>query len=234
MASAGTLSPPSAGTLAASGRGAPPPAAGTTAVTPPTAGGRGSTAGTGGRSSAGSSAAGRGGTAGGGSGGAPSAGSGGAAGMSSCTMNLACKLAASASSGDVRQDCVNRINQFRTQCACMAPLDRWTDAESCADQMAQYDSMTGTAHSGFSGKICTPGGNGQNECPGYSSETQVVGSCLQQMWSEGPPPQSPCDSACFQKYGHFINMTNTKFKKVACGFFKTSAGSLWAVQNFSP
>jgi hypothetical protein len=143
-------------------------------------------------------------------------------------------LAAPASTGDVRQDCVDRVNQFRTQCACLPPLARWTEAEACADMMAQHDSMTGQAHSGFTGKVCTPGGQGQNECPGYRTESSVISMCLQQMWSEGPPPQMPCDGNCFQTYGHFINMTNTKFKKVACGLFTTSSGSIWAVQNFSP
>jgi Cysteine-rich secretory protein family len=161
--------------------------------------------------------------------GTPAAGSGGA-----CAMNLACKLAAPPSTGDVRQDCVDRINQFRTQCACMPPLERWTAAESCADMMAEHDSMTGMAHSGFSGRICMPGGSGQNECPGYRSDMQVIGTCLQQMWSEGPPPMTPCTGQCFQTYGHFINMTNKSFKKVACGTFKMPSGAVWAVQNFSP
>jgi hypothetical protein len=176
---------------------------------------------------------GRGGSAGAAAG-AGAGGAAGAAGSGSCTQNIACKLAAAASTGDVRQDCVDRINQFRTQCACLPALARWTEAEGCADMMAQHDSMTGEAHSGFTGKVCTPGGQGQNECPGYKSETQVISTCLQQMWSEGPPPQSPCNGDCFQTYGHFINMTNTKFKKVACGLFTTTSGSIWAVQNFSP
>jgi hypothetical protein len=161
------------------------------------------------------------------------AGTAGAAG-NGCTTNIACKLAAPPTTGDVRRDCVDRINQFRMQCACLGPLTRWTDAEACADMMAQHDSMTGTPHSGFSGNICTPRGNGQNECPKYASETSVISTCLQQMWSEGPPPQTPCEGQCFQTYGHFINMTNKQFKKVACGFFKAANGQLWAVQNFSP
>ena len=153
---------------------------------------------------------------------------------SSCTQNLACKLSPPPSSGDIRQDCVNRINQFRKDCACLGPLERWTEGEACADKMAEHDSMTGMAHSGFSSKVCSPGGNAQNECPKYGSEASVISTCLQQMWNEGPPPQTPCNGDCFQKYGHFINMTNPKLKKVACGFHKPTSGSLWAVQNFSP
>lgn len=76
--------------------------------------------------------------------------------------------------------------------------------------------------------------NGQNECPGYPSEASVVDTCLQLMWSEGPPAQAACDGSCFQQHGHFLNMTNPQFTKVACGFARTSNGSLWAVQNYSP
>jgi hypothetical protein len=68
----------------------------------------------------------------------------------------------------------------------------------------------------------------QNECPGWpsvSSITDGTGSCLQQMWNEGP-------GADFQAHGHYINMSSTKYTKVACGFYKTSNGSIWAVQDF--
>ncbi len=35
--------------------------------------------------------------------------------------------------------------------------------------MAQYDYEHNTAHAGFSNNICSPRGNGQNECPGWQS-----------------------------------------------------------------
>jgi len=161
-----------------------------------------------------------------GSGGKPATG-----GAGSCVQNLGCKLQAPASSGDLHQDCVDRINQFRTQCACLPPLSRSMDGESCADQMAAYDAAKNTAHAGYTDKICQPSG-AQNSCPGYSSNNQVISLCMQQMWDEGPPPTNPCDGDCFQKYGHFINMTSTSTTKVACGFSMTSAGKVWSVQNF--
>jgi hypothetical protein len=165
----------------------------------------------------------------GGSGGTASAtgGSGGA-----CTQNIACKLTAAASSGDIYQDCVDRINQFRTQCACLPPLARWTDGEACANQMAEYDSTATSAHAGFQARICS-GGSAQDECPGWGSNAQVVSGCLQSMWDEGPPPTSSCTGTCFNDHGHFINMSSTSYSKVACGFFTTPAGKVWAVQNFS-
>nr|MDQ2643432.1 CAP domain-containing protein [Myxococcota bacterium] len=158
--------------------------------------------------------------------------SGASAGAGGCVENLACELQPPPSTGDLHQDCVDRINQFRTQCACLPPLARRMDGEACADQMAEYDAEMNMAHAGYNDKICQPAG-AQNSCPGYSSNNQIISLCLQQMWDEGPPPMSPCEGSCFQKYGHFINMTSTSTTKVACGFFTTSSGKVWAVQNFT-
>jgi hypothetical protein len=157
----------------------------------------------------------------------------GAAGSGSCTPNLTCMLAAPPSTGDPKQDCVDRVNQFRTQCACVPALARWNDGEACADMMAQYDStMPSMPHAGFMAHICS-GGSAQDECPGWGSTAMVVSGCLQGMWSEGPPPMTPCTGTCYQQHGHFINMSNTTYTKVACGYYTASNGKIWAVQNFS-
>lgn len=197
---------------------------------PTTLGGSGGvpTSGTSGSSSGGA------GTANGGAGGRASAGAanGGTGGGGTCVPNLACKLAPPPSTGDIHQDCVDRINQFLTQCACLPALTRRADGEACATQMAEYDAAQNKAHAGSVAKICQPGGS-QNECPNYASNTQVIGLCMQQMWDEGPPPTEPCTGDCYQKHGHFINMTDTSVKKVACGFHTTASGKVWAVQNFS-
>jgi hypothetical protein len=128
---------------------------------------------------------------------------------------------------------VARVNQFRA-CVCLPPLPRWTAGEACADQDAQYDSQQNTAHAGFSAGICTSG-NAQDECPDWSGSTpqKAIDSCLLMMFNEGPPPTSTCTGQCYSDHGHYINMTGTKYKSgVACGFYTTAAGSLWAVQNF--
>lgn len=161
-----------------------------------------------------------------------SAGGAAAGGAGACVQNLKCTLTPPPTTGDIHQDCVDRINQFRTQCACLPALARWTDGEACADQMSQYDSQQNVAHAGFEAKICG-GGTAQDECPGYRSNDQVISNCLQQMWNEGPPPMATCTGACFQMYGHFINMSNTKYTKVACGFYTMPTGKIWAAQNFS-
>ena len=138
-----------------------------------------------------------------------------------------CRPALLPSTGDLYEDCVRRVNQLRAECQCLPPLERWVEGESCADQHAEYDAMTNQAHNGFREGICQPSGRGQNECPGYQSEGQVISLCLQQMWDEGPGEP-------FSAHGHYINMTNPSHQRVACGFYTTSQGRVWAIQNYSP
>lgn len=126
--------------------------------------------------------------------------------------------------GDPYEDCVSRINQFRWECQCLPPLARWPEGESCADQHAEYDS-TRSPHDGFRDRICANGGSAQNECPGWGSVEQVIDGCLQLMWDEGPGEP-------FSEHGHYINMSSTRYTRVACGYYTTSGGSVWAVQNF--
>jgi hypothetical protein len=208
-------------------------AGGTTGGTSSGNGGGGSSN-TGGGSAGTSTSGGSGGSNGGAAGAAGSGGTsiGGSGGTSGCVENIECELEPPPSTGDIYQDCVNRINQFLTQCACLPALERRTDGEDCADQMAEYDAGKNMAHAGAKDNICQPGG-AQNECPGYASNNQVISLCMQQMWDEGPPPTSSCTGSCYQMHGHFINMTDPSVTKVACGFHTTPSGEVWAVQNFS-
>ena len=66
-------------------------------------------------------------------------------------------------------------------------------------------------------------GFGQNECLGQGPGG--IEGCLDMMWAEGPGTD-------FSTHGHYINMTSTKYTKVACGFYTTPKGSIWSVQNF--
>lgn len=126
------------------------------------------------------------------------------------------------STGDFHQDCVDRINQLRWECQCLPPLQRWTDAESCTDQQCADDQSGGGAHGNFG--AC--GENAQNTCPDWPSEQQVINGCLQSMWDEGPGEP-------FSAHGHYINMSNLGYHKVACGL-STSSGGVWSNQNFAP
>jgi len=116
--------------------------------------------------------------------------------------------------------CVDRINGFRATID-LPPLDRWDDAEPCADDQARQDSESGTPHGAFG--QCEE--YAQNECPGWPSYEDVVEGCLQMMWDEGPGEP-------YEEHGHYINMTNTAYTEVACGFYTTPEGAVWAVQDF--
>ncbi len=103
----------------------------------------------------------------------------------------------------------------------MRALGRQTDREACLDTEAQADGASGTAHGAFG--RCQEGA--QNECPGWPGPLdQVIDKCLAQMFAEGPGP--------FAGHGHYVNMTDPKFARVACGFATTASGQIWLVQDF--
>jgi hypothetical protein len=83
-----------------------------------------------------------------------------------------CRPSTPPSTGDPRQDCVDRINQFRRECQCLPPLQRWIDGEACADSQAMLDQQTRTAHNGFRMRLCNSG-SGQNECQDFRAKTPV-------------------------------------------------------------
>jgi hypothetical protein len=130
-----------------------------------------------------------------------------------------------AASGDanaaLRTQCVDAINTYRATLG-LPPYAAWSEQGSCSDQSAAADAKTGTAHGSF-GK-CTE--MAQNECPGWPGPPETMtDNCLKMMWDEGP-------GADFGKHGHYINMSSTKYTKVACGFAQTADGKWWSVQNF--
>jgi hypothetical protein len=118
-----------------------------------------------------------------------------------------------------RAACVDRINAFRATEG-IAPLQRWTAEEDCVDLQAKSDSETGQAHGAFGN--CHE--NAQDECPGWNSVQSTVDGCLQSMWDERLDPTG--------QQGHYRNMSNTRATQVACGFYETPDGKVWAVQNF--
>ncbi|WP_437951811.1 CAP domain-containing protein [Sorangium sp. So ce296] len=225
--------PPGGGTTAGSGgstaagagdgagTGGSPPGGSAGSTTAGPGGGGSATAGAGG--SGGAPAGGAGGSDGsttagaGGSGGSPAGGTGGAGGSGS-------GAGGAGGNGDptgAAQLCVDTINQHRATLG-LPPLARWTEAESCSDEESESDGNTGQAHGAFG--ACDE--RAQNECPGWNGppESMIV-PCLQLMWDEGPGED-------FNKHGHYINMSNTAYTKVACGFHTFPDGSVWAVQNF--
>jgi len=148
-------------------------------------------------------------------------GSGGGAGSGGSSGNGSTATGTMGSDGSAEQQCVDIINNYRATLS-LPPYARWTDAEMCASSEAASDSQSGTAHGAFG--MCKE--SAQNECPGYGgSYATMLPKCLDLMWKEGPGTD-------FSAHGHYINMTNPKYTKVACGFATTAAGKIWSVQDF--
>jgi hypothetical protein len=177
--------------------------------------------GSGGSTAQGGAGQGGAGQGGAGQGGAGQGGAGqGGAGQASSSSSVA-TTGSAGGNGDVAQFCVDTINMHRASIG-LPPLARWFEAEVCSDGEAKSDSETGTPHGAFG--QC--GEFAQNECPGWPGAPEdIIAPCLQMMWNEGPGDD-------FSKHGHYINMSSTSYTKVACGFWTTAKGSVWAVQNF--
>ena len=122
---------------------------------------------------------------------------------------------------DAGQRCVDTVNQYR-QSLRLPPLARWFIAENCTAAEARDSAVSGQPHGAF-GRC---GELAQNVCPAWSgTPEQMTGPCIQSMWNEGP-------GGDFATHGHYLNMTSTRFTRVACGYFTAPQGSTWAVLNF--
>jgi hypothetical protein len=128
---------------------------------------------------------------------------------------------------EARQQIVHRVNDYRATLG-MKRLIRNKAREACVDTQVQLDFASNTAHGAFGN--CTE--SAQNECPGWggsnmlSVANNIVISCMQSMWDEGP-------GTPYSAHGHYINMTNTAYSKIACGFYYNVAGkTMWAAQDF--
>ena len=188
-----------------------------------------------------------------------SGGAGGAGGATSASTMSAGTTSASTTSGSTtsastgsgtdpheaaREACVAKINALRIPKGLPA-LARWKEVETCVDQEATEDEMTGKAHGAWGSGKYTCNGSGQNECLGAG--VGGIEGCLDSMWGEKDQAGcSGCD-ACADAYnpscpscdfygkntgmvcGHYINMSAKYFTKVACGF--SSLGG-WDAINF--
>jgi uncharacterized protein YkwD len=121
---------------------------------------------------------------------------------------------------DARVQAIAQINAYRAKVK-LPPLKHWVEADSCADREAKHDSKENRPHASF-GK-CEE--MAQNECPDWPDKDAIATGCMEQMWNEGPGKN-------FAKHGHYLNMTNPQYTKVAIGFYTTREGKVWSVQNF--
>ena len=121
-----------------------------------------------------------------------------------------------------RQLCVQRTNEYRARVG-LGPLSRRNDAEACEDAQARADGAARTAHGAFG--QCRE--RAQNECPGWDGAPEdVIERCLAMMFAEGP--------GAGPSHGHYVNMTDTRYRGVSCGVTAMPNGQLWVVQDFFP
>lgn len=102
------------------------------------------------------------------------------------------------------------------------PLTEATAQESCVDTQAQADFTANVAHHAFG--QCKE--SAQDECPDWPGPpSTIMTNCLAQMWAEGPPTNG--------QDNHWLNMSNAKYTKVACGFYlEPGTNRYWATQDF--
>lgn len=141
---------------------------------------------------------------------------------------------------EVRQVCLDTINEYRATLD-LEPLVRATpEQEMCSDEGARMDGESMRAHG--SAGMCQLGS--QNTCPGYpvsfggGTLAGVLKRCLQQMWDEGEPAEGRAAcmadiSGCFQRHGHYLNMSEPNATAVGCGFYDMGGDTWWMNQNFA-
>jgi hypothetical protein len=124
-------------------------------------------------------------------------------------------------STDAPSRCMSAINA-RRQGVGLAPLERWSVAEACASTQGRDGASNGQPHGAF-GRC---GEMAQNVCPSWPGSAEaMIDACIDSEWKEGPGTD-------FGAHGHYLNLSSTKYSRVACGFFTTPNGQVWAVQDF--
>lgn len=128
------------------------------------------------------------------------------------------------------KDCVDRINKLRNlEGLGDLLLDQSKQACSNADARVNFASIDPHAQQ------C---GQAQNTCPALASPQKILDGCIeQQMYYQEKANYTKNPSECYNAAwpntcGHYVNMTNKSYTKVACGMYRTPSGDFFAVMNF--
>ena len=124
-----------------------------------------------------------------------------------------------------REDCLAKINAYRAT-ENLEPLTLAAeDKQTCADKQSADDLKSGKAHGHFGD--C--GEFAQNSGPNFSGSfqknaTAVSEYYLKMMWEE---EKAKAESGVteYTQIGHYLNMKNTSYTKVACGIALSSDGT---------
>ncbi len=127
------------------------------------------------------------------------------------------------------QDCVDRVNNLRAL-ENLSPLVRDQGNEESADNDARANYEANIPHSSVSS-------DAQNECPTYPNTSLILDDCIEkQMYYaeklcyEKNPDSCYLDKTC--QCGHYVNITDNSFTKLACGLYETPNGKFKAILNF--
>ena len=119
-----------------------------------------------------------------------------------------------------RELCFQETNRYRASVGA-APLAVQPSAVACTDGAVSRDAQSGHPHGSYG--LCHE--RAQNECPSWPGPPEnMVAPCLKMMFDEGPGD--------YANHGHYINMTNAAYSKMACGFAVGPDGKIWLLQNF--
>ena len=129
-----------------------------------------------------------------------------------------------------REDCLAKINEYRAT-EDLKPLTLASEEkQTCADKQSADDLKTNEAHGHFGD--C--GEFAQNSGPNFSGSWQKNASAvaeyyLKMMWEDEKAlvtsgKRDPNKSADYAYIGHYLNMKNTSYTKVACGITLSEDG----------
>ena len=138
-----------------------------------------------------------------------------------------------------REDCLDKINEYRAT-ENLKPLALADDEkQACTDNQAAADLLSNKAHGHFGD--C--GESAQNSGPNFStswqkSATEVSDNYLKMMWEDEKAlvlsgARDPDKKEDYPYIGHYLNMKNTRYTKVACGMVLSADGKKgWFNVNF--
>ncbi len=129
--------------------------------------------------------------------------------------------------------CVQFVNEYRAT-EDLSPLSRASlTQESCTQDQASQDLKSGVAHGHFGS--CEEWA--QNTAPSvnvafYKSEEEMLKKYLKMMWVD--EKQLVLEGVTeYKRIGHYLNMSNTSYKSLACGIaYNENKSTAWINMNF--
>ena len=123
-----------------------------------------------------------------------------------------------------REDCLAIINEYRATENLKPYTLASEEKQKCADKQSADDLASNSAHGHFGD--C--GESAQNSGPNFSGSFQknasaVAQSYLKMMW-EDEKAKVQEGVTDYNQIGHYLNMKNTSFTKVACGIALSADG----------